>query len=112
MITQKNNNITKNDKEVRVMTFKEKITEALNCNSDAEIDRLIRCAYWMGEHHATVVTSDAYRDHIAAQKKRAAECRYYMMAAEVVGRADWLYMPDYSSDYADVYAADEYTLED
>ena len=54
--------------------------------------------------------SDRYNAHLAAQHERAEACRYYKMAAEIVGPEKFLYSSDYAGEMTTIFGKDETEL--
>ena len=50
--------------------------------------------------------SDKYNAHLAAQHERAEACRYYKMAAAIVGPEKFLYCPDYAGEMSATFGND------
>nr|DAX10560.1 MAG TPA: hypothetical protein [Bacteriophage sp.] len=55
---------------------------------------------------ATREVSDKYNAHLAAQHERAEACRYYKMAAAIVGPEKFLYCPDYAGEMSATFGND------
>lgn len=95
------------------MTYREFIDNALEQDVDMDRDslqKLVSIAYFLGRERATREVSDKYNEHIAEQKRRAKECRYSHMAAEIVGDEDYIHTPDYAQSYSALFAGDEIDL--
>lgn len=91
------------------MTILEKIAACKAC-TDFEhdsIEKLIAIAYWIGREEATREISDKYNDLIRDQRRRAAECRYHKMAAEIVGDISYIYSSDYAGDITETFGSDQ-----
>ena len=94
------------------MTVLERVHSIINSEIDMEadgpasIEKMIYLAYYIGREEADRECSDKYNAHIAAQKKRASECRYKHMAAAIVGPEDYIYTPDYAQDMTALLGSD------
>lgn len=94
------------------MTIRERVKMALeNCDCEQDnLDKIIALAYYMGREKATREISDKYSAHLAAQHERAEACRYYKMAAEIVGPEKSLYSSDYAGEMTSTFGKDETEL--
>ena len=70
------------------------------------LERLILCAYWMGCEDEARNLCDKARLVFDEQRRRAKECRYHNMAAEVIGDIKMLYSPFYAGDCMAVFGND------
>lgn len=94
---------------LEVKTLRTRVKEAIgNCKDmeDDSLDKLLAIAYYMGREEATREVSDKYNAHLAAQHERAEACRYYKMAAAIVGPEKFLYCPDYAGEMSATFGND------
>lgn len=94
---------------LEVKTVRTRIKEAVDNCKDMEgdnLDKLLAVAYYMGREEATREVSDKYNAHLAAQHERAEACRYYKMAAAIVGPEKFLYCPDYAGEMSATFGND------
>lgn len=91
------------------MTVLERVNECKDCREleKDSIDKLICLAYYIGREQATRELSDKYRKLLKEQRKRAKECRYHNMAAEIIGDTTYIYSPDYAMDMTAIFGSDE-----
>lgn len=80
--------------------------ESLDCEKD-NTEKLIALAYYIGREEATRETSDKYKKLIREQRAKANACRYKHMANEIIGKADYIYCPDYSGDMTATFGSDD-----
>lgn len=94
------------------MTIRERVKIALdNCDCEKDdLNKLVALAYMMGQEEATRRISDRYNATFAAQHERAEACRYYKMAAEIVGPEKFLYSSDYAGEMTTIFGKDETEL--
>ena len=93
---------------LEVKTVRTRVKEAID-NYDTEgdsLNKLLALAYYMGREEATREVSDKYNAHLAAQHERAEACRYYKMAAAIVGPEKFLYCPDYAGEMSATFGND------
>ena len=94
---------------LEVKTLRTRVKEAVDNPKDMEgdsLDKLLAIAYYMGREEATREVSDKYNAHLAAQHERAEACRYYKMAAAIVGPEKFLYCPDYAGEMSATFGND------
>ena len=85
------------------------IKEAVYAGKDMESDslnKLLALAYYIGREEATRETSDKYNAVLEAQRKRAEACRYYKMAAAIIGDVKAVYSPDYAGEMSLTFGDD------
>lgn len=94
---------------LEVKTVRDRIKEAVYADKDMESDnlnKLLALAYYMGREEATRETSDKYNAVLEAQRKRAEACRYYKMAAAIIGNFKAVYSPDYAGEMSLTFGDD------
>ncbi len=94
---------------LEVKTVRNRIKEAVYADKDMESDslnKLLALAYYMGREEATRETSDKYSAVLAEQRKRAEACRYYKMAAAIIGDVKAVYSPDYAGEMSLTFGDD------
>lgn len=94
---------------LEVKTVRTRVKEAIGNCKDMEgdsLDKLLAVAYYMGREEATREVSDKYNAHLTAQHERAEACRYYKMAAAIVGPEKFLYCPDYAGEMSATFGND------
>lgn len=94
---------------LQTRTVRNRIKEAIYNSEDKEddtIDKLLALAYYMGREEATRETSDKYNAVLEAQRKRAEACRYYKMAAAIIGDVKAVYSPDYAGEMSLTFGDD------
>lgn len=103
------------DKDIYLETksVRDRIKEAVYADKDMEQDslnKLLALAYYMGREEATHEVSDKYNAVLAEQRKRAEACRYYKMAAEIVGNVKAIYSSDYAGEMTLTFGDDQTEL--
>ena len=94
------------------MTVIQRIKQAVNnfdCETD-NIDKIIALAYMIGKEKATRDVSNAYNKLLVEQRKRAENCRYHNMAAEIIGDKKYIYFPSYSGEMSAIFGEDDTIL--
>lgn len=94
------------------MTIIERVQKAVvEFNGDNDnIDKLIACAYYFGRENATREIADKYNSVFDEQRERAAKCRYYNVALDVIGNTHYIYSPDYAGNMHETFGSDETKL--
>lgn len=93
------------------MTIKERVKSIVESytfgnNNEADIEKMVYMAYYIGREEAVKEVSDMYTEHIRKQHERAEACRYKHMANAVVGTETHLYHPDYRMDMTTTFGSD------
>ena len=94
------------------MTIKQRIKKCLqsfNCDED-NLEKIVAIAYYIGKEKATKEVSDAYKTLLEEQRKRAENCRYHNMAAEIIGDKKYIYFPSYSGEMSAIFGEDDTIL--
>lgn len=95
------------------MTIKERVDTILRSRNDFKtdsIEKLVYVAYYMGKERGVRMCATGYNDLIAGQRERAKKSRYRHFANRIIGKKDYIYMPDYSMDVTDTFGNDETNL--